>query len=466
MRRIESSGKNLHLLGIPETKEFNPNEFKRFYNKLLKKTFGCCFNDIDRKISLLNETQQISLYQIFNDIIHQERLSEEKTNEFLEFIKLTYNNIFSQIKENSEIDFIKCSADNFESYRNEINKLPRLLFILRDINKLNNNTETIKLSYILLKLTLNHLILPESIKQRIQNSQSHLGDTLESIYTSDSPPSIKFFDVLFCGHTGLYKDNFSCFKNILISNGSNHYLMFTPIIGLDAANIYYSSAPLDYSPDGAFKYFDYFQDQQKLVAISALSQNHSEISSDEFLRSNIPLTPGFKETLRKTYSEINHQANIIESYIYHNKERILSLELTKSIIKKGEKTLIFYELPEINDLFYGHRFTQELISECLLAISQDMQRNNLKEYPLIVNCEKGTNRSKAIYEAMIELKYQKNSELKTASINCSLPETMTHFFKANLDDYIYIGNDNEGSKISLLRDFVINAIHLNQGFER
>ena len=67
------------------------------------------------------------------------------------------------------------------------------------------------------------------------------------------------------------------------------------------------------------------------------------------------------------YSTETAPINQIERYITDNIDKILSsLQLSKSFIKEDDKTVILYQLPEIDDLYYGHSFTQELIVECLI----------------------------------------------------------------------------------------------------
>ena len=120
-----------------------------------------------------------------------------------------------------------------------------------------------------------------------------------------------------------------------------------------------------------------------------------------------------------------------------------------------------YQLPEIDDLYYGHHFTQELIAECLIAIEKDIKISGLKDQPLIINCEKGTNRSKAIYEAMIGLRYRNNPDLMLDAIHSTSPENMSHFTTYGLSRYTYLGHDEDGSKISPIKDLVLSKTEIS-----
>jgi hypothetical protein len=447
------------------TAEFNLDQFISFYKPLLEKFFGCCLEEILKTVEKFELDEQKACSNICLKLFQSNSLSDEETSQIIAILKQTYEIIFSQIDSSQSISHIVCSSADFETYKFSIQKLPRLLFIFRELNKVSNDKHIISTSFELLKLISNHIVLPESTRERLENSTQNIGVTINSVYIDQTLPSSKLLDILFCGNLPGHIDNFASFKPILHSKADELYLLFSPLIGLDAANIYYTSSPLEYGKLGVFKYFEYFQHEDQLVAISALRQPHYEILEQSAIET-ISLPEEFKLSLARKYSTPNIIVNRIERYISQNIGNLLSLPMTKSLLVHDRKTITLYELPEIDDLFYGHRFTQELIAECIVTIEKDMHKNGLASQPLIINCEKGTNRSKAIYEAMVELKHRDQPELKCTAIKTSLPEIMTHFSEHNLSEYIYLGYDEEGSKISLIKDLVLTSAQIGQQFER
>ena len=439
--------------------EFDFNEFKGFYKTALENLFGCCLEETLQTVEKRNKDEQKEFSIICIKIFENTAVSSIETQKFLDIIKQNYNIIFSQIDTSHRISHLVCSSPNFEAYKSSIQKLPRLLFILRKLNKVSNDQEIISTSLELLKLILNHIILPESIRERLEISEQNIGTTMNTLYLDRELPSAKLLDILFCGNLTGQNDNFANFKHLVHAKPEGLYLLFSPLIGLDSANIWYTSSPKQYDPQRKFlKYFDYLPDAQTVVAISAISEEIGE--------NTITLPENFKKYLKAKYSKQTPPENQIERYIADNIDKILSSQLTRSLIEEDGKTVILYQLPAIDDLYYGHHFTQELIVECLIAIEQDMKKSGLENQSLIINCEKGTNRSKAIYEAMVGLRHQNSPELMLSAIQATSPENMSHFTAYEpLSEYIYLGYDEEGARISQIKELALSKAEISNTCE-
>jgi len=461
MRRISTTHERLCNAdsSSEKTEELNFNAFKGFYKTALEDLFGCCLEEILQTVEKRNKDEQKEFSIICIKIFENTPLSSIETQKFLDIIKQNYNIIFSQIDTSHRISHLVCSSANFDAYKSSIQKLPRLLFIFRKLNKVSNDQEIISTSLELLKLISNHIILPESIRERLENSEQNIGTTLNMVYLDRELPSSKLLEILFCGNLAGQNDNFANFKHVVHAKPEGLYLLFSPLIGLDSANIWYTSSPKQYDPQRKFlKYFDYLPEAQTVVAISAFSE--------EICENTITLPENFKKYLKAKYSKQTPPENQIERYIADNIDKILSSQLTKSLIVEGGKTVILYQLPAIDDLYYGHHFTQELIVKCLIAIEQDMKISGEKDQPLIINCEKGTNRSKAIYEAMIGLRYRENPDLMLSAIQATSPENMSHFTAyAPLSEYIYLGYDEEGARISPIKELALSKAEISNAWE-
>jgi hypothetical protein len=447
MRRISTIG-NLNKLAEDTIKPeitVDYSKYKEVYSIRLIEVFGCCLEDIEKVIAARPTEVVSQILESFSSLFTSSIQCSSKVKllslgVIVNLLEQTYPQIFQATEIEAKADISSFNATGI-SY---LQKIPRIIFICSKLNNIYKNQHLEELRQRLFNNIIEHIILPDKTKEVLLlyfNAPSNsLGMSIDQL------PTTRLLDTLIFGGTYPVIDHLKYFKHL--RHGDS--IVFTPLVGLDEAGVFYTSQPTDINSRGLLNYFDFLPEKTHIIAISA---NRINLCEDKIIeQTKLELDRRSLIEIKFAISQLTQVKNIIDRFVVTNRKLLTEPVITKNRIMHEGKIIDFYQLPHIEDLFYGHKIVQTLIAESLIAIDDDINEQKYQHLPIIINCEKGKNRSKAIYEAMIELKYPYNNpqlaEVRTNALEASLPEIMTHFTAHDLDENKYLGYDYEGNRIN------------------